>query len=374
MRITVDLRSLHSAQYSGVEYYTVQLLEHLIPLDSKNQYTLLYNGWQPKQFDNLRFVNSKFVQRRFPNRVLNASMKFLGRPYLEDLAGPTDVLLAPDFNFVRVSPHTKLVQVVHDLSPLIEPSWFNLKTRAWHKFVGIRKTLRRADHIITVSEYTKQTVMAEAGIATEKITTAYIGINHELYQPNIAAEKLRFVRNKYGLPEQYLLFVGTIEPRKNLLNLVKAFEQLDSPASLVIAGKLGWNYQTLLNNIASSPKKRLIKLLGYADEADKPALIKLAKMLVWPSFFEGFGLPPLEALAVGTPVLTSHVSSLPEVVGDSALMVNPYTIEDITRAMEIGLTDTETRGILINKGLEQAKQFSWAKTATTVAEAINQLS
>lgn len=371
MNIAVDLRSLHTSEFSGVESYTVNVLEKLLTADRDNSYTLFYNGFKEKRFEYLHYINAKFKQTRYPNRLLNLAIKLTDHPHLEKLIGPCDVLFLPNWNLCAVDPKTKVVLTVHDLSPLLLPEMYNAKARMWHSFINIRKLVKRADSIIAVSEHTKQALMEVLSVPEKKITVAPLGVDQESFNPHLEIDQLRAIRNQYGLPGDFLLFVGTIEPRKNLLNIIEAFDRLDDSAHLVIAGKWGWKYGQILKRIESSPKRRLIKLVGYIPESDKPYVMKLARAFVWPSLYEGFGLPVLEAMAVGTPVLTSQVTSIPEVTGDAALLVNPYNISDIAVGMKTVLRNEILRERYIAKGIERSRHFNWNGAADALASIIN---
>ena len=369
--IAVDLRSLHASEFSGVESFAVNVLEELLGDDRENVYKLFYNGYQPKQFEYFHFINAQYKQTRIPNRLLNLSLKFFGYPKLEKLTGPCDVLFMPNWNMLSVDPSTKGVLTVHDRAPLVVPQLYNIKSRVWHWFINIPKLLKRADKLIAVSEFTKTSLIKKLKVPAEKITVAPLGVDHENYHPNLKIDRLREVRNSYGLPGDFVLFLGTVEPRKNLARLIEAIETQANPISLVIAGRLGWKYGPLLKQIERSPKRRFIKLLGYVPEADKPYIMKLARVFAYPSMYEGFGLPVLEAMAVGTPVLTSNVSSLPEVAGDSALLVNPYNVSEIADGLKRLHTDTQLREHYIAKGLERSNQFTWSKCAVIVKSVIH---
>lgn len=373
MKITVDLRSMHSREHSGVESYTAHVLEKAIDSDKGNDYTLFYNGYDHKKFERFNFVNSQYVQSRIPNRLLNLSMKLFSRPKIEKLAGHTDVLFMPNWLPVALEPQTKLLLTVHDLSPILMPEMYDLKARAWHKFINLEKLIKRANHILAVSQFTKDSLVERWQLNPEDITVTSLGVNHSVYQPNLPVDQLRDVRNRYGLPGEFFLYLGTIEPRKNLANIIEAYEQLDSDVSLVIAGKWGWKYSEIVNKIKSSPKQRNIITLGYVAEIDKPFLMKLATAFVWPSLYEGFGLPVLEAMAVGTPVITSHVTSIPEVVGDAAIIVDPYNTEYISEAMEKLSTDKSLHALYSRKGIERARMFNWDNTCKTTLEALRKL-
>ncbi len=373
MKIAVDLRSLHASEFSGVESYAANVLERLLRLDHKNNYTLFYNGFSRKKFDYFHFINAKYKQTRIPNRLLNLFLKIFGSPKLESLIGECDVLFMPNWNLAKLRSTTKLILTVHDLSPIAVPELFNIKARLWHKFIGIRSLIKRADVIVAISEYTKSALIDVLKVPESKIHVASLGIDQESYHPELAVSILRDVRNRYSLPADYIFYVGTIEPRKNLNRVIEAFEKIDGPESLLIAGKWGWKYSSLMDRIRNSPKRSKIHLLGYVPEGDKPYIMKLARVFVWPSLYEGFGLPALEAMAVGTPVLTSNVTSLPEVVGDSALMVNPYNVDDIAKGLEILLRDEHVRSLYTVKGIERAREFTWDKTAARIHEIINNM-
>jgi glycosyltransferase involved in cell wall biosynthesis len=372
MKIAIDLRSLQHGSISGVENYILNLLEHLIPADSSNSYTLFSNSYRAHDIGHLKFINTTTVSGRLPNRLLNLSLKLFKYPKFEKMFGDFDCLFLPNFNQFAINPRTKLVVTVHDMSPIVTPEFYDLRRRLWHRFVNIRKSLQRADRILAVSEFTKNELIRLYGLPSDKISVTHLAVNQRLFHPNLDIYKLRETRNVYGLPGKFFLYLGTLEPRKNIPSIIKAFESQNTDADLVIAGRPGWKYEPVFDLISKSPKRRQIKYIGYIEEGYKPALLKLAHALVWPSFYEGFGLPPLEAMAVGTPVITSQVASLPETVGDAALMINPYNIEDLANAME-AIEQEETRRQLIARGFDQVKKYSWDATAAKTLEAFKKL-
>lgn len=372
MKIAIDLRSLQSGRLSGVENYTLNLLERLLPFDSQNSYTLFYNSWGKSNLPDLHFVNSQMRQTRYPNKILNLGLKF-GLTKLEKLAGNFDCLFMPNLNQFNIRSKAKLALTVHDLSPVVTPEFYNFKRRLWHKFLNYSKAFARADIIFAVSEFTKQDLVKIFNIPEGKIKVIYPGIDKNVFNPEIKIEKLREVRNIYSLPGDFILFLNTIEPRKNLVNLIKAFENLNGPEYLVIAGKRGWKENEIFRTIAKSPKRSRIKYIGYVEEADKPALIKMAKILAYPSFYEGFGFQPLEAMAVGTPTIVSQVTALPEVVGGASLLINPYNIVDLTKAMEEILNSEDLRKKLVAKGMTRVSEFNWDTSAKKVLEELNKL-
>lgn len=373
MKIAVDLRSLQNGSISGVENYILNLLENLIPADTNNSYTLFTNSYRGYDFSHLKFINTTTVSGKIPNRILNLSLKAFNYPKFEKLFNSFDCLFLPNFNQFSIYPKTKLVLTVHDLSPIVTPEFYDSRRRLWHIFMNIKKVLFRADQILAVSEFTKQDLIRIYGLPENKITVTHLAVNRTLFHTGLSPDKLRLVRNTYGLPGSFFLFIATLEPRKNIPSIIRAFERQNSDIDLVIAGRQGWKYNTILELIENSPKRHRIKYIGYIEEEHKPYLLKLAHSLVWPSFYEGFGLPPLEAMAVGTPVITSQVTSLPETVGSSAIMVDPYNLTDLTNAMRLITKDLVLRQKLVELGFNQVKKFSWKDTADKTLAVLNNL-
>ncbi len=369
MKIAIDLRSLSSGSISGVENYIVGLLDHLLPLDKKNQYQLFYNSWSKNKMPDLHFINSNIKKTSVPNKLLNASLK-LRLATLERFTGNIECLFLPNLNQFNIRPQTKLAITVHDLSPVVTPEFYNFKRRVWHNFLNYKKSFQRANVIFAVSEYTKYDLQRLFNVPENKIKVTYPGLNEP---QELSDGVLKDARNRYGLPGNFLLFLSTIEPRKNLGNLIKAFELLETDAHLVVAGKPGWKYGPIFKALKQSKKSAKIKYIGYVAEPDKAKIIKLARAVVYPSFYEGFGFVPLEAMGVGVPVVASSLTAIPEVVQDAGLLVNPYNVGEIKIALDEILENEALRDALILKGYNRAKQFSWNKTAEQVLEALNNL-
>lgn len=372
MKIAVDLRSLQSGSVSGVENYTLNLLDALLALDKTNSYTLFYNSFKHQPIADLQFINSRLIKTRYPNRILNLAL-MTKSVALEKIVGDFDVLFMPNLNQFNIHPKAKLALTVHDLSPVVTPEFYDLKRKLWHKALRFEAAFKRADVIFAVSEYTKMDLTRLFKVPEHKIKVVYPGVDQKVYQRKFDASDLRQVRNKYGLPGRYILFLNTIEPRKNLSGLLSAFEALDKEAFLVIAGKPGWKYRSILNEIKHSKKSAKIKFIGYVSEQDKPAVIKLSQMLVYPSFYEGFGFQPLEAMSLGVPTIASSVAALPEVLGDASLLANPYDIDGLRQAIGLLLDDANLRQRLISKGFGQVTKYSWQKTAGQILQSLNQL-
>ncbi len=369
MRIGVDIRVLMDARYSGVSEFACNLLERMLEADRMNSYCLYYNSRTDISARMPVFAspNVRIIWRRIPNKLLNYSL-FLpfGRPRI-DRVTQSDIFYMPHYNFIGLSPEAKLVLTIHDLSFLRSPGFFSPRKNIWHSLVNIRKLARRASRIAAVSENTRRDVIELCGIDEERTAVIYPGLGKE-FELSPGPEELARVKARYSLPGKFILFLGTIEPRKNIAGLIRAFSIFRAEADsgdikLVIAGGDGWSTKPTYQAWQESEFREDIFFKGYVEKDDKPALYRLANLFVYPSFFEGFGFPPLEAMACGTPVIASAVSSLPESAGAAALLVNPYDDEEIAFAIKNMLADNSLRERYIAKGREHAGNFSWDKAA-----------
>ncbi len=359
MRIGIDLRALEGTKRSGVGEYTAELIKAILAIDQSNEYFLYYNSH--KLTVNKEFTGKKvtYVQTKIPNKLYNASTLLLHRPRIDRLCPQNlDTFFSPNLNFTTLSPGIKHIITIHDIAFSLFPEHLTPKQRLWHRLVQPKRQCRNADRIITPSENTRRDLITHFGIAPEKITVIYPGyttpvIANETKQPSIL--------------NPYILFLGTTEPRKNILALLRgyeaAFPDLPVPHDLIIAGATGWKQQELLMAIAASPLHQHIKLLGYISPEDKTTLIKQAAVFVYPSWYEGFGFPVLEALAAGTPVICSNRSSLLEIADNACYLIQPHHPLDIRDGLKTLITNQPYRNEKIKKGLIQAQKFSWQKAA-----------
>jgi glycosyltransferase involved in cell wall biosynthesis len=281
-----------------------------------------------------------------------------------ELFHATEHLLLP----LRTTP---TVLTVHDLIFRHLPTHHKPLNR-WYLNLTMPLYCRRATHIITVSECTRRDLVAAYGVPWEKITVVAEAADPR-FRPQ-GREAVAAVRTRYNLPVRYLLFVGTIEPRKNLLRLLEAFEAVHADGltdALVIVGKRGWLYDDFFVALERSPARDVVILPGYVPDEDLPAIYAGAQALVFPSLYEGFGLPVLEAMACGTPVVASHASSLPEVGGQAALYFDPTSEEEITSNVHRLLRDNALKEGMQVEGLAQAARFSWEKAAAETKAVYN---
>ncbi len=337
----------------------------MIPKISIIYFTIQIGRLSCRKFD---FPNVTLKGYNYPNKLFNLALRFLKITEIDRLIGGVDVFLIPNLLFVNLSKQCRKILIVHDLSFEIYPEFFTAKARLWHKLIGPKQLCRQADLIVTVSENTKKDVIYIYGISPEKILPIYPGISDNFFIP-VGADAKKAVAEKYGLPPEYIFYLGNLEPRKNVESLIMAFERVANPGlQLVIAGGQAWKFKNIYRLWQRSPAKDRIKFLGYVDAGDKPALYSLAKIFAYPSIYEGFGLPPVEAMASGCPVITSANSSLVEAVGDAGLLIDPNNINEFAQAVNQLLSDEKLYAELKAKGLERAKKFTWDNTARAIVK------
>jgi len=373
MKIGIDIRCLSDGKRTGVEEYTINLLENLFELDKKNQYVLFSNSYHDSHFDARIFSQYKNVtEKRFnyPNKLLNLCFWYLRWPLVDHMLGGVDIFFMPNINFIALSKKTKLLLTVHDLSYEIFPETFSLKRRAWHHFINPRRLCLRADQIIAVSDSSRSDIISHYGLAAQKVQRIYNGVPSEMEQLDRNDPKLMEVKDKYHLPFNFIFYLGTIEPRKNISAIVKAYDQLRSlnepqldKYKLVIAGGKGWKTDSILNDMRKAKFTQDIIFTSCITNEDKAAVYTLASLFVYPSFFEGFGIPVLEAMRCGVPVITSNCSSLPEVVDQGAVMIDPDKSEELYLAMKEILLSRDFHSELVGLGLRQAVRFNWRTSA-----------
>lgn len=371
MNIGIDIRPLMTKNRTGVGEYTYELLNAIFETDRANRYFLFYNS-RTDVSANVPFWkqdNVQYVIKRWPNKLFNASVKITGRPkidrWMSRAAGKLDAFYSPNFNFTALSAPATFALTVHDLSFEHFPEFFTAKQRLWHRLINPKKQCARARLIFVPSQSTKQDLAETYGIAEEKIRVIYPGLSAGMSAPG-RWEPER-IKKKYHLPDHYILFLGAIEPRKNIVGLIEAFEKVQAlfsqPYALVLAGARGWQNEKIYARANASPARDRIKFIGFVPAEEKPALYAGAGCFAYPSFYEGFGFPVLEAMACGTPVVTADRSSLPEVAGRAACLVNPFNSGSIADGLYEAIANHHRRGQMTAAGRIQAEKFSWRRAA-----------
>ncbi|MFH1536631.1 MAG: glycosyltransferase family 1 protein [Patescibacteria group bacterium] len=368
MKIGIDLRSTDLSSYGGVSNYAHNLIVNLLKIDQTNQYVFFGNQFSKaeKKIEKYlptgqagKFNNSEIKFYSVPNKLFNFSQKFFHYPKIDKLIGGVDVFFSPNILFTSLSKNCKHIICAHDLSFKLFPEFLSAKRRLWHFFVNPKKLYQSADKIIAVSKNTKQDLIKYFNIPEEKIKVIYSGLN-KLEIENIKIEE---TKKKYSLPEKFIFTLSVIEPRKNITSIIEAFENIQKKypdLNLIIAGRKGWKYKNILTKINNNNK---IIYLENISEKEKATLLQLARAFVFPSFYEGFGFPPLEAMSYNTPVITSNNSSLSEICANNAILIDPYNIIELQKAMEEVLSNTELRNNLIERGKKLSDDFTWERTA-----------
>ena len=359
MLIGIDASRAARRERTGTENYSLHLIRHLLALESDHRYRLYFNRPPVTEL----FPRTAALELRvmpFPRLWTHLRLSW------EMARQPPDVLFVPAHVLPLVHPRSSVV-TVHDLGYLYYPGG--------HRFLdglyldlSTRYNARAASRVIAISQATKDDLVQQCGIEPDKITVVYFGYD-ETMQPVEDEATMEKVKARYGIRGDYVLHVGTLQPRKNLGRLLEAYAMVRKQAKrgetpcLVMAGRKGWLYDQIFQQVERLGLESEVILPGYVPQDDLPALLSGARLFVFPSLYEGFGLPVLEAMACGTPVLCSNASSLPEVAGDAALLVDPVDVKSMAEAMNRLLQDEGLRTQLVERGYRQGRQFSWDRCA-----------
>ncbi|MCS6927334.1 MAG: glycosyltransferase family 4 protein [Candidatus Binatia bacterium] len=371
MRIGIDC-SLVPGERVGIGQYAYQLVQALSRIDHENEYVLypvFYYTFHP-QYRRVAWpqaANIRVAFRWLPRPVLRA-LRHSRAPWFtkEWLLGRVDVVHSVSFSAPRLrSAHKRLVVTIHDLSFLTRPECHTQENIA-HAVSGTRAAVAWADALIAISQHTRQDLIERVGAPPDRVVVTYLAPN-PLCRRETDPAVLSSLRQRYRLPGAFILFVGSLEPRKNVARLLAAYAQLKATlrrdVHLVIAGGRGWLNDNIRPTVHDLGVAEQVHFLGYVPETDLPGLYSLAAVFAYPSLYEGFGLPVLEAMQCGTPVLTSNVSALPEVAGEAALLVTPTDVDDIAVGLARLLEDAALRAELSARGVARARLFSWERCA-----------
>ncbi len=363
MKIIIDARPLMWHIGGGVPVFTRQLLTELSKRHD-HEYVLWQNAWKKLPLEP-GLEHLKTIQTRIPNKLLNPALRTLHFPRLDALTGEADVFFLPNLNFVTRPKHGKVIVTVHDLSFVRSPHFFSTRQQLWHKALQLGKLFNLVDHIVVVSEHTKHDLLELfPKVSAEKVSVIGLGIE----APPVSGQLVLETQSRYNLTKPYFLHVGTLEPRKNIVNLMAAFETVAntkelSEFDLVLVGAKGWGAREVEREHKKSSVRNRIKILGGISDPDKHALMAGAKLFVYPSWYEGFGIPPLEAARHGVPVIASSVTSMPEVMGNAAFLVNPWDVSGLGQAMVAMIADDTLRAQFAKAGQIQAQKYQWKDVA-----------
>ncbi len=380
MRIGLDVTAAVQ-QGGGIGRYTRELLRALAAADSHHIYRLFFaSPWRPRQRPQpLPPLGPNFHLTALPFHDI-----WLARIWhraqapipVELITGPLDLFHSPDFVLPPVRRGTPTLLTVHDLSFVRDPG-SAAPTLLTYLNTVVPRSVARADHILADSQATKADLIELYRTPAEKITVLYSGVD-EVFRPVTDPATLAAARARYGLGDAPFIFaISTLQPRKNFVRLIQAFARLPqsliSNLQLVIAGGQGWLFDSIFIEVERLGLKDRVRFPGFVADADLPALYSAARVLAYPSLYEGFGLPLLEAMACGTPVVTSTAACLPEVAGDAALLVNPYDVDALAEALACAVSDEALRAGLIAKGFARAREFRWEQSAQKLLDLYQQM-
>lgn len=363
MKIAFDVSPMIDSHKSGVGYCTYGFVKTMVS-QYDNSYILNYIN-KPKYKKNLNtLIVGKKVKINsfcFKNSVYKVASTFLPIPYGAFFKDSADI--THFFNYyLPPGVKGKKIVTVHDMTYKRFPETVRFKTKQMLN-LNLKKSLKRADIILTVSEFSKSEIITYFPEVKDKIRVVYNGVDLDVFKPLLDENIKISIAKKYNLPERYMLYLGTLEPRKNLERLIDSYylllKEFDNVPKLVLAGGKGWLYDSIFDKVSTLWLEDKIIFTGYVAEKDVAPLISGAEVFLFPSMYEGFGMPVIEAMACGVPVLTSNVSSLPEVAGDAAVLVDPFSVEDIKSKLKLLLIDEDLRKRLNKAGPKRAKRFSW---------------
>jgi Glycosyltransferase len=357
MKIFLDGNALKSEK-TGIGDYTYNLVAEIAgSLGDGEELTVgirqkLYNGAGDPEIAEVRILPT-------PERYIR---KYI--PFCPNWLKGFDIYHQPNY-----IPHVftgKTITTVHDMSYRAFPQ-YHPRSRVF-LLRAFEDRLRKADRIITDSQYSRQEIVEMLRVSQESVTVIYLGAGSQYRPIAVSSDKKLELQSRYALPERYLLYVGTIEPRKNLERLIEAFylyrqEEIGAEVKLVLAGGKGWLYEDIFAQVKVLHLEQDVIFTGYVPDEDLLSLYNMALAFVYPSLYEGFGLPPLEAMSCGVPVISSNTSSIPEVVGDAGILIDPYRTEDIAEAIGKLASSESLRDELSWRGIQRSRLFSWKQCA-----------
>ena len=364
---------------AGIHTYITHLLQHLPHVDEAFRYTV-YTNAHPSIANHTIIRQARWPTAKPPVRI---AWEQLAQPFALRRDRP-DLLHAMAFVTPLMSQQPAVV-TVYDLSFALFPQYFRGLNQTYLR-TFTRWSVRRARRVIAISEHTRRDVNRLYGVPFDRIDVARPGVDAD-FRP-VPRDKAEAFRRKHALPDRFFLYLGTLEPRKNLSRLVDAFAQLSrlpgssarpsgdaqhtSQPYLVFVGGKGWLYDELFEKVKALGLEECVRFAGFAPGEDLPLWYSTATAFIYPSTYEGFGMPPLEAMACGTPAITSNTSSLPEAVGDAALTIGPEDVTGLAQAMRRVWDDEALRGELSRRGIERARHFNWEATARATVESYRQ--
>lgn len=371
IRIGVDARSLTESQPSGISIYTYHIIEALARIAPDYEFVLFTSGSQLPSSTLLSYLgdlpNVFLHHLGTPNKLFHSLAIVKLAPGIDRYLSKVDVVFAPNINILPISRHTPLVMTWHDVSYKLYNQFLSLRRSLWHTVVAPQTLATRAKHIIAVSQTTKQDLQSVYGLNENKITVIHSGVP-KLPVTITTIPELPLVQRPY------FLVLSTIEPRKNIAAVLEAYQMWAQqysttiPVDLVVVGAAGWKSQSLIRTMQQNPHMHYV---GYVSEDQKLQLLRKTRALIYPSIYEGFGLPPLEAMQQGVPVIASWSGALPEILGNAAYYVNPYSVHDLRTALDRIHTNEPLRQYYIEQQTSVLQRYSWERCAQATLKVLH---
>ena len=367
VNIGIDI-SLTIGERAGVGNYCYNLVKHLAKIDKKNTYVLFpfyYYIFHPdfKKAERPPNRNFRINLKKIPSNIIKTLWKsgFIPKKFFFP---KVDILHSTTFCIPKKG-YKKLVVTIYDLSFLTHPE-FHLEDNVYHCHKGSLEAVQYADKIIAISENTKKDLVKYLHCDPRKIVVTYLGVDKR-FKPIKNQNKIEEIKKKYDLSKRYIFTLSSIEPRKNISGLIESYARLPTGITdvydLVIAGGKGWRNLDIYKRVRKSDFEKKVRFIEYVHDNDLPYLYNGATVFVYPSFYEGFGLPVLEAMTCGCPVISSNISSIPEVVGKAGILINPNNTYELRDSIQKLLENPKVQKRMSKRGLKQAKKFTWEKCA-----------
>lgn len=377
MRIAFDGHIFAGENMTGIGWFGYYVMDSLRKYsDNTYRINVCRNRKETrKKVEHFSKKGFEICERKFPNRLFRFLYTLRGLPYSFLYGTDTDVTVFFNYVVPRGVKGKKIV-FVHDMAYRAHPDTVRCLTKVNLK-MNMKRSVLRADHIVTISKFSRREIAKYFHFLKNSISIIPCGVDHKVFHPNYEKREVRRVLEKYNITASYILYLGTIEPRKNLERLLygyhEAAQKTPELPQLILAGGDGWRNRSIYAAVKKLRLDGKVRFLGYVDAMDRPLLLNGAWAFVFPSIYEGFGIPPLEAMACGVPVVTSNAASLPEVVGDAAVKVNPYSIREIAEAICLVCQDEDLRKELRERGIERAKKFKWEYAAEKLEKVIREV-
>lgn len=357
MRIAIDARMITKGSMHGIARYVYELIKRLAKIAPHHQFIILVGRESPLQSE------------KWPDFMTLVPLKSAWISFSEQFEIPAvlrrygvHLLHAPSFVAPAISS-VKMVMTIHDINHIVLPQYYTPWHQIYYKTI-VRYCIAKSKFLLTVSQFSKKEIMTNLNLPSEKIFVTYNGVS-ENYKPNLDPNLLEYIREIYQLPSRFIFCISNNKPHKNVLQLVRAYCYSDVETPLVLACPID---KQMIQVAEQYSKKHQIYFIRYVEEAHLPGIYSLTDLFVYPSTYEGFGLPPLEALACGAPVMVANSSSLPEVVGKHALFMNPYDYREMAHVLETAIRNSNVSRSIMDGAQEHVQAFSWDKMAKETLE------